>query len=453
MLLSSCSSWIDSSMNIDPNNPKDVAMAQLLGPIEVNLAYIAGGELSRNNCEWMQQIAGLTSQSADIDIYKLTETDVDNAWSFNLYTPGMINLKILMEKAVSTMSPAYGGVAKVLMAYYLGVTTDLWGDIPYSNALNGASDHPTSTYDTQQTIYTTIFTLLNGAITDLSSTASVFTPDVDDVIYKGDLDKWTKTAYALIARNKLHLAKINGAAAYTDALAALTNAYTASDEDFKVTFGSAYSNSNPLYQFMDQRAYIAANTTMMDMLKATNDPRLGVYFEGTDTSTVKNVVKLAYFGSASGEGNTDASIFGANYSSADSPVLLISFTELQFIKAEALFQTSNLPGAATAYNAGLKASLTKEGVYDATWYAANTLTAATITLEKIMNQKYLSSFLQIETFTDWRRTGFPTLTLATGAFTTEIPRRYPYPSLERLYNGANMPKGITIVNRVWWDKK
>lgn len=68
-----------------------------------------------------------------------------------------------------------------------------------------------------------------------------------------------------------------------------------------------------------------------------------------------------------------------------------------------------------------------------------------------MNQKYLSSFLQIETWTDWRRTGFPAFQLATGAVINEIPRRLPYPDDERLYNGDNMPAGLTITSHVWWD--
>jgi len=79
----------------------------------------------------------------------------------------------------------------------------------------------------------------------------------------------------------------------------------------------------------------------------------------------------------------------------------------------------------------LKASFQREGVYgDGTWYTANKITAVTITLEKIMDQKYLSSFLQLETWSDWRRTGFPVLVKPAGAVTTEIPRRSPYPDDE-----------------------
>jgi len=68
-----------------------------------------------------------------------------------------------------------------------------------------------------------------------------------------------------------------------------------------------------------------------------------------------------------------------------------------------------------------------------------------------MNQKYLSSFLQVESWSDWRRTGYPALVKATGAVINEIPRRLPYPDDERLYNKENMPTGITITTRVWWD--
>jgi hypothetical protein len=73
--------------------------------------------------------------------------------------------------------------------------------------------------------------------------------------------------------------------------------------------------------------------------------------------------------------------------------------------------------------------------------------------EEIMTQKWIALFDQVETFTDWRRTNYPTLTPAALAVTLDqqLPRRYPYPTSERIYNGANMPQGLTISSRVWWD--
>jgi len=437
----SCKKWIDPSMNVDPNNPVDVSLAQLLAPVEVNLAYVVGGEMARYDCSWTQQLAGLQSQAYDVDVYNLGESDVNDAWSWSLYQPGMINTKIMMTKAAANNSPHYAGVAKILMAYHLGVTTDHWGDIPYSDALRGAENYFKSKYDTQQEIYATIFTLLNDAITDLNASASVYDPGDEDIIYAGDLSKWIKTAYALKARYSLHLAKKNGSTAYSNALSAVANAYTSNDDDFKLAFGTAFSNSNPIYQSEQRRAgYYSANSTYMNMLNATSDPRRPVYYTGNT-------------GSVSGVPDPSAATIGPGYASADSPVYLMSYAEVKFIEAEARYKlNAGDPLAVTAYNEGLKSSLEREGVYgDGTWYNANKISAASITIEKIIDQKYLSSFLQVESWTDWRRTGYPVLTLAIGALTSEIPRRYPYPQDERLYNGDNMPAGLTLTDHVWWD--
>jgi hypothetical protein len=440
MLACSCEKWIDPKMNVDPNNPTNVAMPQLVAPIEANLAYITGGEIARWDCVWMQQIAGIQSQSAENDIYTLGESDATNAWSYNLYCPGMISTKILIDKATASNSPHFAGIGKILMAYHLGVTTDQWGDIPYSDAFNGLKLEFQPKYDTQEQIYATIFKLLDEAIADLGASSSVFSPDVEDLIYSGDLSKWTKTAYALKARYNLHLAKRNGSSAYSNAMAAVANSYTSNDDDFKFVFGTAYNNSNPIYQSEQERTgYYSASATYMDMLSAVNDPRKEVYFDGT-------------VGSKPGEPDANAAVIGAAYASSESPVYLISYAEIKFIEAESRFKLNAAdPLAVTAYNDGLKASLEREGVYDDAWFNTNKITQANISLEKIMNQKYLSSFLQIETWSDWRRTGFPTLALATGAVTPEIPRRLPYPDSERLYNGVNMPQGLTIISRVWWD--
>jgi hypothetical protein len=441
ILAGSCKNWIDPDMNIDPNNPTDVGLAQLLAPAEVNLAYIVGGELARYDCTWMQQIAGLQSQAADVDVYNITEAEINNAWSWNLYAPGMINCKIMMGKAESTNSPHYAGVAKILMAYHLGVTTDHWGDIPYSDALKGGDNYFESKYDTQQQIYTTIFTLLNEAITDLQASSSVFSPGSEDLIYGGDLVKWTKAAYALKARYSLHLSKKNGATSYSDALAAVAKAFTANEDDLRLDYGTAYNNSNPIYQSEQERpGYYSANSTMINMLNASGDPRRDVYFTGTT-------------GSVSGVPNTSAAVIGPGYSSTDSPVNFISYAEVKFIEAEARFKLNpSDPLALNACNDGIKASLQREGVYgDGSWYNSHKLSSGSLNLQNIMIQKYLSSFLQVESWTDWRRTGYPILSLATGAMTTQIPRRYPYPQDERLYNNSNMPSGVNITDKVWWD--
>ena len=78
-------------------------------------------------------------------------------------------------------------------------------------------------------------------------------------------------------------------------------------------------------------------------------------------------------------------------------------------------------------------------------------TAATITLEKIMTQKYIAMFTQPEVYSDWRRTNIPMLTPNAGASIAEIPRRLPTAQNERLYNSkAQVVTDLT--QRVWWDQ-
>ena len=100
---------------------------------------------------------------------------------------------------------------------------------------------------------------------------------------------------------------------------------------------------------------------------------------------------------------------GPYYGSINSPVELITYVEMKFIEAEAALPT-DAARAATAYNDAVLASLAKHGVTDAT-FEANfaSETAATITLEKIIDQKYTALYSSHEVWTDWRRTGLPSL--------------------------------------------
>ena len=378
-------------------------------------------------------------------------------WYFNIYGGALENLKLLMDKGVSTKSPHYEGIAKILMANALGVTTDLWGDIPYSQAFKGAEEL-TPAYDTQAQIYSTIQSLLISAKGDLGASFSAFEPGNDDLIYSGNLSKWIQAANSLSARYWLHLSKVPGSNAYANAINSLSGAFTSNASNEMLYFGAAATNASPFFQFFieGRPGDAGMGKFLIDQLNSTNDPRAAqIAADAIATDTI-----ITYVGSAPGAGNGSASNIGPFYGSASSPVAFITYPELKFIEAEAKFQTSDPSGAATAYNEAVTASLDYFGVSNATFlatYAAET--GASITLDKIMTQKYVALFtLGYEQFTDWRRTGIPVLALAAQAQTTEIPRRFPYPNSERLYNLANMTAaegnqgGASLTNRVWWDK-
>ena len=131
---------------------------------------------------------------------------------------------------------------------------------------------------------------------------------------------------------------------------------------------------------------------------------------------------------------------------------MVTYVEMKFIEAEAKLG-SDADGAAAAYNEAVKASLAKMGASDTDWEATNAAeTGATITLEKIMKQKYIAMYAQFEGFNDWRRTdNIIGLDVAADATQSSIPRRLPYPTSTQTYN-SNAPQGRDIMTPVWWDE-
>jgi len=452
--LTSCKKWIDTDINVDPNNPTDVPISLLLPSIESEMAYtMMGNDAVRPTNMWLQYFNGWARQSLTQGRYVYKSTDVNNLWSA-VYQSNLMDLKQMIDKAEANNSPHYAGVAKVLTAWDLAFLTDLFGDIPYTEAFLG-NDNLTPVYDSQEAIYTTIQGLLDAAITDLEAEESVESPGNEDLFYAGNLDNWIKLAWSLKARYALNLSKVNGNQAYTDALTYLSNGFTSNADNMKFTFNS--TQKSPLSQFMDQRGDITMASTFIDMLLNDADNRILVY---------------SSYGSASvgGEPGTDdfdgIALPGDYVAAENATVYLMTYHELKFIEAEALLQTGNVSDADTAYLDGAVASnmlalgtfykeatgddLTEDIIKGWGWYGTINVGDGNIDIETIMRQKYIANFGTIQAYNDWRRTGFPTLTAAANS-TTEIPRRFPYPQDELDYNTNNVPS-VNLTDDVWWNQ-
>ncbi|MCK4993299.1 MAG: SusD/RagB family nutrient-binding outer membrane lipoprotein, partial [Bacteroidales bacterium] len=443
-LMASCETWIDPEMNIDPDAPGDVPMSLLIPGIQQNMGFVLlGNDVVRTTNIWVQIYDGVERQSHTHARYQLTSANVGNPWS-SIYTEILMNAKILEEKAVEEESPYNAGVSKVMTAYTLAITSDVWGDIPYSDALQGGDNILKPLFDTQEQIYTSIFSLLDGAIADLSQDPANNLIDIDgDVIYGGDETAWLNAARAIKARAELQLSKKNGAAAYNNALA-LVDAFSSNGDDMEVPFEG--SQPNPLYQFMEQRTDIRMCQTFLDELEATSDPRIPFYAAEDGDGN--------YTGSVPGGENAAASYPGDYQAAIDAPTVLISYAELKFIEAEAALQTGAAVRAAAAFKAGVAASILKvTGDANQDWLDTNieTVDENSITLEMIMMQKRHALASELQPYSDWRRTGIPNLSMAIGSTKTEIPRRYPYPQDEIIYN-PNVPSIGSIIDPVWWDQ-
>ncbi|MBS1537848.1 MAG: SusD/RagB family nutrient-binding outer membrane lipoprotein [Bacteroidetes bacterium] len=437
-MIGSCDKWIDSSINVDPNNLTSASLKVILPTAEAGLAYQMGGDIGRYVGLFNQHYTGVSRQSAGYYGYTFTESDDNNIWEFNMYAGCMKDMSDIITIARNTGAPHYQGVGEVLMAYSLGTMSDLWGDIPYADCFKG-NGNLTPAYQSQQEIYSAIQNLLDSALIHCSAAASNFKPGADDLVFGGKMANWSKTASVLKARYALHLAK-QDAAGYTKALAALdAKNFAGNADDAQFIFGSLETEANPLYQFMDQRGDISMGPVIIALMD-TLDPRLPK-FAGLDAT----------------KKYSQESAPGAFYASINSPVPFVTYAEAKFIEAEAAFQTGNKARAHTAFVEGITASCAKTGADSVTIAAFLKMPKidpgeANLTLQKIMEQKYVALFTMAESWTDWRRTGFPTLTPITGS---QVPRRFPYPLSERTRNRVQLEKvsaGVSLFSRVWWDK-
>lgn len=444
--LSSCDTeWIDSDLNIDPDSPGDVPMGLILPAAQLSMGYVlVGNDNARTTNIWTQHFDGVLRQSFTEARYQLTSADVGNIWG-TTYTSILMNLHTLVEKSneVGSESPHFRGVAQVMQATTLGITTDLFGDIPFSKALGGGQGNLRPEYDTQEQIYDTIFNILDDAIVNLNAAENVL-PISGDVIYKGDRSKWTKAAYSIQARHYLQTSNKTGNEAYTNALAAVEKGFASNADDYLVPFEDA--NRNPIFQFMEQRGDIRMGSTFVNMLVDNEDPRLPFYVAEDGNGE--------FVGSDPGSENGNASLPGPYAASETSSTVMMTFAELKFIEAEArlMMTGGDIDLAQKAYEDAVAASVLRvTGEANTEWLDAN-INGVPVTLENIIKQKYINGFATNQPYADYRRTGFPNLELAAGAVISQIPTRFPYPQSEFDYNNANVPSANQLTDKVWWDQ-
>lgn len=421
-------SYFYTGINDDPSQLKNPTPTAILPGVILKSAYIWGGDASRFSSLFMQQSTGIANQAYNHSLYTVTPDDVDNMWYAGFYGAIMNDIKAMIDTATVQQQLHYAALGKILMASNLGEVTDLWGDVPYTQAFQGlANTQPR--YDAQQQVYDTLQKLLDEAIASLSvDDGSPFQPNKqDDLMFEGDLTRWVRFAHALKAKFYLHLVKVSSGT-IQPALNEIPKGFKDGEGAFVKFVGtSATTTQAPWYQFNTQRGDIAFNGYLNDLLYNAKDPRYGVYYDPSDSTAL-----------------------GDLYGAASAPVYFMSYDELKFIEAELQFRNNNKAAAATAYNEAVRANLTR--TVDSTNYLQEiSKTAANITLNDIMIQKYIALFLSPEVWTDWRRTGIPALKAPQGnALGGQLPRSLLYPSSEQRYN-TNAPKNTTMLRRVWWD--
>jgi len=431
----------DNDLYDSPNDPAKANAATMLTNLEVNTIMNYEG-LVKTTSILIQHNSGVGAQFITDDRYDLTEDQMDNYWN-NLYSGSLMNAKLLIDD-FGAESPYYDAISKILMAMNLGLATDLWGDVPYTDALAGQSGNLTPKYDAQQQVLATIQKLLDDAIVLAArpETDNAALPSGDDVIFGGDMSMWIKTAWTLKARyaNRLSLKDPSGSA--NNVISYLANGISSSSENCMTAHGTGVADQNQFLAFMEQRAgQIVACASLVDSLQLrTDDTRVNYYFDPAGGTVIGNEL---------GDANDGASIWGAYIAGSGSTrTPMVTFAEVKFLEAEAHWRLGQPNDAATALNDAIKASCTEvtAGSFDGNSIA--TYTSANVDLSRIMYEKWLAMFMQYEAYNDYRRTGLPNLTLRPGAARNYIPQRMPTALTERVANPNARP--YTLDTRVWW---
>jgi hypothetical protein len=383
-----------------------------------------------------------------------------------------------------------------MKSWMFGVLTDIFGDIPYSEATKGKTDENYfPKYDKQEDIYKGILADLEKANTLLGSSNELVR---GDILYNGDLTKWKKFANSLRIRAIMRISdRVNPSAA----LASIVNnandnpIFTTNNDQAALQHLNSFPNEFPLYyersgSFIESRLSV----TLEKQLKALNDNRIRVFAQPTAASLEKGTPE--YFGVPNGITNSDEASYngGRNNQSVNgllwagkessavasataSQSMLMSYAELQFTLAEAAEKGFITGDAASFYENGIKASFEywqsripdsftvpqkSEIVAGEDYFAQNTVAYTGSREEKLYKigiQKWIAYYSNgFEAWSEWKRTGIPEIIAGpANANNGKVPVRYVYPFSEQALNKKNYDLAIqqqgpdNINTRVWWD--
>lgn len=351
--------------------------------------------------------------------------------------------------------------ARIMKAYAFWTITDRWGDIPYSEALQGLPQAPK--YDTQEAIYADLLKELREAVDQFDGGQ----PMGGDIVFNGNIGKWKKFANSVRAQIALRMSKVYpnaGGLAANEFSSAITHAagtISTNDDNFVLAYTSAYQNPWYATYVVSGRVDDAIASTITDKLSSLNDPRLANYGSAPEGFPYgldrPNAIAVP-----EGYGLI---LKGKNTLATDG-VTFMSAAAVLFARAEAAELGWTSENAGVLYAQAVTASLNQYGYDDAaaTSYLAQPSVAYGTTdhLKKIGTQKWLAIYPDgLQGWSEWRRTGYPELTPTSYHVNDsgEIPRRYVYGSGEYGNNKANveeaagrMTDGDSQDSHMWWDK-
>jgi len=483
--LGSCTEHFED-LNTDPNYPTDVPSINILTQV---IIHSVTGELGDvvHAC-WSQQWCRVNFNLSD-RYYSL---------SYGLqerYTTDLLDLEIIIRKSMDMMENGSEieirehrfllAAAKIMRVWIFHFLTDMFGDIPYTETLRGLDQDViyTPKYDTQESIYMDFLNELDEANSLLNHSSFENLSSLNlrgDLFFSGDPEKWKKFGNSLKLRilNRCagtpwsftyelvdtgNITTGPGAAAYPNAdheIASILGdpskfpVMSSNDDNVLLTYPGPPDYKQPIFAYLDAAVWIAISETMVNWLKARDDPRLPVFAQETP-DYVNGISTEPYVGEQNGRMQSSTyypaiSLLGilVGYNQ-NAPLYILTYDEIAFIKAEYYLRQGDETAARTAYEAGIAASMERWGVTmdnylnepEVNWGSAFNDGGK---YQRILEQKWAGMFGQgWQAWHEVRRTGFPARVFEYELEGTVFPDlgmpvRKSYPGSEETDNNYNL---------------
>lgn len=406
------------------------------------------------------------------DRHSLTETQFGgNPWPI-LYTNLRDNELILQQAQSNPIDAVYEGPALILKAYFAAALTDIYGNIPYSNALGGLEGEIKPSYDEQIDIYNAtagILDNLDQGIAAIQAYNGVLGLE-GDILFNGDLGSWIRFANSLKIKALMRVSAKQSVGAALQSIYDSGQFIATNDQNASFDFTNGQPNNFRMATLRDGDFNLfIMSETMEEILATWNDPRQSILFRpfGNDASgTQFNGLLNGPDASASSISVADYSLTGTIFreETARLDANFMTAWETHFFLAEAAEKGLLTANAQSLYEEGVRLSFEYWGAVLPSDYLTSANTAygnnGADKINQIISQKWLSNIINgYEGWIEYRRTGFPVLkTIASSLNNNLIPIRMPYPTEEAALNAVNYNNAAAATNGnsvnapVWWDE-
>lgn len=475
LLVSSCQNEFNT-LNTNPNSLEKTEAGPLLTNIVLN------AERTNTENAWLLGNGYGQYMTFSSSYYNLPTryqpVSNDPVWNGN-YNDAR-NALLLYNLGTTRANPTPQAIGLALQAYSFAQLTDMWGDIPFKNALQASSGTFTPSFDSQQTVYTDanagVLALLRKADQLLATSTTTLT---GDPLYNGDPKAWRRLVNALRVRYLLRISGKQDVSAELKQIVADGALMQSASQSAATAFQTAVPYVFPsISERSGDFSVKYLSNLFYTVLQSTGDAtRLSLLAAPNSNGKNQTTFSFANYGGmplvtdATASQVVNASNFSANFLSITNPALLkeriMTYAEQQFALAEAA-QRGLIPGvAADYYTSGVRGAFAEWGLTDAQAqaYLQNPGVAfnSASAIEQIITQKWIANFnVGFEGWLEYLRTGYPALD-AGGAVNLNggtIPTRFLYPDPERTINSTNYNAEIqkmggkeSTTYRAWWAAK